>query len=127
MITPWWYHVSLAGIVALFVCSQALPVTASMSLVVAGIIALPVLTSAYKQRNGVGISQPAGPRSRSIFIATMVIIGSCLLAALVIRFSELVPWWSLAPTALAFAATVALGYRYDQALRSEVAGSASHA
>lgn len=121
VVTPWWYHVALGAIVALFVTSQALP-TAAMSVpIVLGIVALPVLTTVYSRRYGVSVSQPAGPRGRRLLLMTLGVLVVAMLSGVALKFAGIAPWWVVVPAALAFIVTVILGRRYDDALRSEIA------
>lgn len=121
VVTPWWYHVSLGAIVAAFVASQALPAGASAALLALGILALPLLTTIYSRRYGLTITQPAGRRSRRLLLSTLAILISAMACGVVIKLTGAEPWWVLAPAAVAFAATVVLGRRYDDALRGELA------
>lgn len=120
IVTPWWYHVALGAIVALFVVSQTLPAPLAISLVVVGILALPVLSTAYERRYGVSVSQPAGRGSRRLLLAAVGVLAASMALGLAITFAGLSAWWGLLPAAAAFAATVALGRRYDRELRAEV-------
>lgn len=122
VVTPWWYHVALGLVVATIVISQSLPGSLSIGLVVVGVLALPVITTAYMRRYGVSVSSPAGPRSRRLLFATLVVLAASMAAALVIRATDQSAWWALLPAAIAFVTTVVLGRRYDAALRLELAG-----
>lgn len=127
VVTPWWYHLTLGVIVAVFVGSQALPGSASIGLVALGIIALPILVTVYNRRYGVSISQPTGPRSRRLLFTTVAVLVVAMLSSLVFKMIGFDPWWALIPAVLAAAATTLLGRRYDNALRSELAlGRGTH-
>lgn len=86
-----------------------------------GIIALPVLTPARSSGHGVAVSKPAGPRSRRLLLAVLGVLVAAMLSSLAVKFLDLEPWWALLPAAITFAATVALGRRYDATLRDEIA------
>lgn len=121
VVTPWWYHPALGAIVALLVGAQALPASVAILLIPLGIIALPLLTTAYSRRYGVGVSQPVGPLTRRLLYVTLATVAVAMAASLAIRLGDLPAWWALAPTGFGFAATILLGRRYDQALRDELA------
>ena len=59
VVTPWWYHPTLGIIVSVFVLAQVLSPPLSISLVALGIIAIPVLTTAYSRRYGISPTTPA--------------------------------------------------------------------
>ncbi|WP_127819008.1 hypothetical protein [Microbacterium sp. CPCC 204701] len=119
--TPWWYHPVLGLIVANFALAQMLPPQLSISLVVLGIIAIPVLTTAYSRRYGISLTQPTGKRSGRMLVASGGVIALAMAGALVIRLTEVSPWWVLPVAVSAFVATVALGRSYDRTLRTELA------
>lgn len=121
VVTPWWYHSALALIVAVFIGSLAVPGALSTMVVVLGVIALPLLTTAYSRRYGITITQPAGPRSKRLLLATLGIALAALLAGVAIKLVAVSPWWTYLPAAVAFVATLVLGRGYDSALRSEIA------
>ncbi|MGJ9371868.1 hypothetical protein [Nesterenkonia sp. CF4.4] len=124
-VTPWWYHLALGGIVAMFVGAQALPTALMSSLMVLGLVAIPLLTTAYARSTGLSMSQPAGPRSKR----RLLVLGGVLVLALGVvagmKLAGLPPWWALAPALVAFPATVGFGRMYDAALRREIAGTGS--
>lgn len=121
VVTPWWYHSALALIVAVFIGSLAVPGALSTMVVVLGVIALPLLTATYSRRYGITITQPAGPRSKRLLLATLGIALAALLAGVAIKLTAVSPWWTYLPAAVAFVATLILGRRYDDALRREIA------
>jgi len=122
IVTPWWYHPSLGAITALFAGAQALPGVGPIVAVVCGIIAIPILTTTYARRYGVVTTKPAGPRSKRLMLATLVILLAAMASGLVIKVAGAEPLWALLPAAIAFVTTVMLGRRYDDALRREIAG-----
>lgn len=119
--TPWWYHTALGLIVAMFVLAQVLSPPLSISLVVLGVIAIPILTTAYSRRYGMSLTQPAGKRSGRMLAASVGILALGMAGALVIRLTQVSPWLVLPVAVGAFVATVVLGRRYDKALRMELA------
>ena len=121
VVTPWWYHPALGLIVALLVGAQALAPTPAIILTVLGVVLLPVLAAVYTRRYGVSVTRPAGPRSRRLLFATIAVLALAMVSVLVLRAADASPWWAVVPVAIAFMATVALGRRYDDALRGELA------
>ncbi|AWB86352.1 hypothetical protein C3E77_06820 [Mycetocola zhujimingii] len=119
--TPWWYHVALGAIVALFVASQAMPTAAMSVAIVLGIVALPVLTTVYSRRYGVSVSQPAGPRGRRLLLMTLGVLVAAMLSGVALKLAGIALSWVMVPAVLAFIVTVVLGRRYDDALRREIA------
>ncbi|WP_454042708.1 hypothetical protein [Cellulosimicrobium sp. Marseille-Q8652] len=127
LVTPRWYHPLLGAIVALIVCTQALPSPASVAFVPVGIFALPALVLVYRRRYGLWIGQPAGPRSKRILGTMAVLCLLCFGAAMVVKFTPVGYAWVLLPAAIGFAACVALGRRYDDAVRAELRGAVGEA
>ncbi|WP_162924936.1 hypothetical protein [Mycetocola zhujimingii] len=121
VVTPWWYHVALGAIVALFVASQAMPTAAMSVAIVLGIVALPVLTTVYSRRYGVSVSQPAGPRGRRLLLMTLGVLVAAMLSGVALKLAGIALSWVMVPAVLAFIVTVVLGRRYDDALRREIA------
>ena len=124
MVTPWWYHLCLGLIVAVLTGAQALPGAYSIIVIALGIIAIPLLTTAYNQRYGISTTQPAGPRSRRLLFIAVAFLVVAMVSALVLKLTEQNPAWGLVPAAVAAVATVLIGRRYDDALRAELSGSA---
>jgi len=127
VVTPRWYHPALGAIVAAFAGSQALPGAAAIWIVAIGIVLLPLLTITYSRRYGVSITQPAGPRSKRLLLTTLTILILAMASSLAIKFLALSAWWGLVPAVVAFFATIALGRRYDDALRDELGGKTGRA
>lgn len=121
VVTPWWYHPTLGGVVALIACTQALPSPASLVLLPVALFGLPALVVLYRRRYGVWVSEPAGPRSRNIYRALVVVLVLVLAAVLVVRFTDVAYGWALLPAAVGFVAAVVLGPWYDDAQRRELA------
>lgn len=121
IITPWWYHPALGLITSVFAAAHALPGVWPIAAITLGIIALPVLTTTYARVSGVVVTKPAGPRSRRLLIATLVVLVAAMSCSLAFKFLDVSPWWALVPAGVTFVATVVLGRRYDDALRQEIA------
>ena len=121
VVTPWWYHVGLAAIVFTLIGAQGLRGVASIMLVALAVVAIPVLTLVYSHRYGVSTAQPGGRRSRRLLVAAIAVLVLGMLSALVVRFTEATDVWVVVPAAVAAAAIVVLGRRYDDALRIEIA------
>lgn len=123
VVTPRWYHPTLGAIVALILCTQALPAPGSLVTLPFALFALPVLVVVYRRRYGVWVSQPAGPRSRRILRTLGTIVLLAFAASLVIKLTAIEYVWVLLPAAVGFVVCVVLGPRYDAALRSELSGA----
>lgn len=121
VVTPWWYHPTLGIIVSVFVLAQVLSPPLSISLVALGIIAIPVLTTAYFRRYGISLTQPTGRRSGRLPLTSVGVLAVAMAGALIIRLAGISLWWALPVAIGAFVATVALGRRYDKVLRIELA------
>ncbi|MET4224807.1 hypothetical protein [Oerskovia enterophila] len=124
-VTPWWYHLTLGTIVAVIICTQALPSPASLVTLPVALFALPVLVLVYRRRYGLWFSQPAGPRSKRIYQVLLATVVLCFGAMLIVRFTEIEYTWVLVPASVGFLAAVVLGPLYDQAFRRELAGQGS--
>lgn len=125
LVTPWWYHPALGMVVAVVVGAQVLPGSASTIAVALAVIAIPALLLAYSRRYGVSTTSPVGPRSRRLLLAMLGVLVLAMVAGVLVKLSGSSPGWTLVPAALAGVATIVLGRRYDDALRGEVARSAS--
>jgi hypothetical protein len=121
IITPWWYHPALGLITAVFAGGHALPGAWPLGAIVLGIAAIPVLTTAYARTAGVVVTKPAGPRSRRLLLATLLVLVAAMSCSIAFKFLGVSPWWALIPAGVTFVATVVLGRRYDEALRQEIA------
>lgn len=121
VVTPWWYHPTLGAVVALIVCSQALPSPASLVLLPVALLGLPALVVLYRRRYGVWVSEPAGPLSRRIYRALIVVLVLVFGAMLVVKLTAVEYRWVLLPAAVGFVAAVVLGPWYDDAQRRALA------
>jgi hypothetical protein len=130
VVTPWWYHLALGVIVAAFAAfagAQALPGTASMWIVVIGILLVNFLINTYSRRYGISAIQPTGPRSKRLFWAMLIVLAPTMASGFAIRYFALSSWWGIVPAVVAFFAIVVLGRRYDDALRDELSGQTRRA
>lgn len=122
VVTPWWYHPVLGGILAAIVFSYALLRLGYPFLVVAaGLVAMVFLVRTYSRRYGVEVAGWLGPRTRRLQIAVGVLVGACILSSLVIMLAEASAGWALLPATAVFCGIIVLGRRYDAAMRSEMA------
>ena len=121
VVTPWWYHVTLGAIAAVFTGSQALPGAMSIVGYAVGIVAIPVLVAVYRRRYGLWFSEPVGPRSRRALLLAVAALVVPMLASLVLRLTGTPVVWILVPAAIAFVATIVLGRRFDVVTRDELA------
>src|SRR5699024_8627567 len=109
VVTRWWYHLSLGGVVACCVLAQLFPSPASVAIPALGIIAFVGLDRAYSSRYGVTINRPVGRRSAfrlGLVVATVV---AALAASLVMGIVGVSPWWVSGLAVCSMAATVGLG------------------
>lgn len=125
LVTPWWYHLVLGGLVAAAIGAQSLPGVSSMVVIVLLIVWIPFLIKAYTSRYQVSLTQPAGPRSRRMLLLILGVLAALMASGVLVKLNELSPWWVLVPAALGFVATVVLGRRYDAVLRAEISAPAS--
>jgi hypothetical protein len=121
IVTPRWYHPALGVITAVFTVAQALPGLWPVAASAIGIAAVLVLTTTYKRRYGVAVSQPVGPRTRRLLRVVLAVLIAAMMSGLAIKLLGLELWWVLIPAAISFATTVVVGRRYDEALREEIA------
>ncbi len=119
--TPWWYHAALAIIVFVVVGAQALPGALPLIVSAVAVIALVALTVGYANAAGISSTRASGRRSRRILAVAIAALVVGMVAALAVKFTEISMWWAIVPAALAAAATVVLGERYDAAVRAELA------
>lgn len=124
VVTPGWYHPTLGAVVALIICTQALPSPASLLFLPVALFGLPALVLVYRARYGVWIGQPAGPGSRRILRNLMVVLVLALVAALAIKLGAIEYRWVVVPAAVGFVASVVLGRRYDDAVGRELSTTA---
>lgn len=106
---------------AIFVLAQALSQPLGIWLAALGIIAIPLLTTAYSRRYGMSLTQPTGKRSGRLLVAGVGVLALAMVGALVIRLTQVSLWLVLPVAVAAFVATVVFGRRYDRVLRAELA------
>ena len=119
-VTPWWYHPALAVLVAQHVLVQGaddrdwtLP---SALLLVGGAV---VLVAACRRTIGLSPATPTGPRSRNLLAFRVMVAVACIWAAALTHDLRV----AAAGTLVAFIASIALGRRYDIALRADLLDS----
>lgn len=122
IVTPWWYHPVLGGILAVIVISYALlPLGYPFLAVAAGLVAMVLLLRSYSRHYGVEVTGWLGPRTRRLQVAVGILVGACILSSSVIMLVGVSAWWALLPAAAVFSGVIVLGRRYDEAMRGEMA------
>lgn len=121
VVTPWWYHPILGGIVALLVGAQALPEVLSVSVLALGVVMIPVLVTVYTRSYGVSVTGPVGPRTRRLMAVLVGVLTVGMVSNLIIKFTSVEPAWGLVGAVICGAVTAVLGRRYDDLLRTELA------
>lgn len=119
--TTWWFHPALGLVVALLTMSLALPGAGSIIAVAVGLVLLTRLAAAGSRRAGAPALRPVGPRSKRLLQAGAGVLVVALSVGLVIKFTDVPMWWLALTAVVAFVVTVALGYRFDAAVRAESA------
>jgi len=120
VVTRWWYHLSLGGVVACCVLAQLLPSPASVAIPALGAIAFVGLDHAYSRRYGVAINRPVDRRSTCLLVLTVVAVVLALAASLVMAILQVSPWWVIALAGGSMAVTVGLGIAYHNAFRTDL-------
>ena len=118
--SPWWYHLTLGGLVAAAIGAQALPGVPAVTVVVLVIVWIPLMMQSYTSRYRISMTRPAGPRSRRMLLLILAVLALLLGSVVVLKIASLLQWWVLLPAAVGFLATALLGRRYDAVLRSEI-------
>lgn len=119
--TPWWYHPILALIVAAIIGSQALPGNGGLVVLPLALLGLTLLVVTYTRHTGVSTTRPAGPRSRRLLFVLVCLMMVGLVSSTALKLTGSSPTWALLPAAVVALATLVLGRRYDDALRTELA------
>lgn len=110
---------------ALFIGAQVKPGPPSVLLIAGGTIAVAVIVGSGRRTGSGSISSgPAGTPSRRLLWTAVGVIAVLIAANAVLNLAGVSPWWGLLPTVLAFAVSMTLGRRYDEVLRTELAGKA---
>ena len=125
LVSPWWYHLILGGIVAVAIGVQALQDVSSVITTAMLIIWIPFLMQSYTSRYRISMTRPAGPRSKRMLLLILAVLGLLMVSVVLLKIAALLQWWVLLPAAVGFVATVVLGRRYDAVLRSEIADPAA--
>ncbi|ASK65713.1 hypothetical protein CFK39_07530 [Brachybacterium avium] len=121
LVSPWWYHLILGGLVAAAIGAQALPGVPAISVIVLVIIWIPFMMQSYTSRYRISMTRPAGPRSRRMLLLILALLALLMGSVALLKVASLLQRWVLLPAAVGFLVTVVLGRRYDAVLRSEVA------
>lgn len=121
VVTPWWYHLILGGIVTLLVGAQALPGVLSIAVLIPAVVMIPVLVAVYVRKYGVSVTAPAGPRTRRLMAVLVGVLAVGMVSNLIIKFTGLEAAWGLVGAVICGAVTVVLGRHYDDLLRTELA------
>ena len=120
LVSPWWYHLTLGGLVAAAIGAQALPGVPAVTVVVLVIVWIPLMMRSYTSRYRISMTRPAGPRSRRMLLLILAVLAVLMGSVVVLKSASLLQWWVLLPAAVGFLATALLGRRYDAVLRSEI-------
>lgn len=123
--TPGWYYPAVGVLVAPAVGALSQPGPVSIFFTSLAIFGSGLLAGILRRRTGVAVSRPTGPRSRREFVRLVVLVATAFAAALAISFLPISAWWAVLPAALALAAVLLLGPRYDAAIGVEIAGGAA--
>lgn len=116
LITPWWYHPGLGLIVATLVVTLAAPSPGKGFVVVAAVLGLLALVTAYSRVTGLGFSA----EYYRLAFAELVALLAVILAAMMLVLVVAQPLVVLAAAAVAFLATVLLGRRADATIRRKL-------
>ena len=127
LVTPWWYHLTLGGLVAAAIGAQALPGVPAVTVVVLVIVWIPLMMQSYTSRYRISMTRPAGPRSRRMLLLILAVLAVLTGSVVALKIASLLQWWVLLPAAVGFVATALLGRRYDAVLRSEIMASSPSA
>jgi hypothetical protein len=123
VVTPWWYHPILGGIVMLLVGAQALPGVLSVAVLALGVVMIPALVTVYTRSYGVSVTGPVGPRTRRLMAVLVAVLIVGMVSNLIIKFTGVEPAWGLVGAVICGAVTAVLGRHYDDLLRTELASS----
>lgn len=130
LITPWWYHPALGTILAAIVLVGALDLHNLIRLPVAlvGGAGIGLLVAAYQRVTGLWVDmRNLGPVSRRWWLAYAVVVVVVTISSLAPTFTDraLPVWLALTLVAVALVATIVLGRRVDEALRTEIRSGAA--
>lgn len=129
IITPWWYHPAMGGLLAVLCLTLGLGSkrhAALSGLCIGGLFWLGYL---YRSLTGIDLTAmsatrknaPApGRRSTRLIYALAGIIGIVLFACVVVPDALGWPWFPWPAAVLLFAASIALGRAYDHAIRTDL-------
>ena len=121
LVTPWWYHPALGGLVAMLVLACGVDVAWVVPVaIVLFSLGLGILVGAYRSTTGMWISgHRAGRASRWAYVLGALCAG-CVLVSFVARETEASAWLSWVAAATAFVGTVIIGRRFDTELRDQI-------
>lgn len=127
LVTPWWYHPILGGLLAVLVLVNAieLPTVPALMIVILCAVGMGALAGAYKKLTGLWVDlRNTGPRSRAWWLGYAAIVAAAVIVplALDVRLSA---WGGLLLAAAVFVITVILGRKIDSALREEIRSGAA--
>lgn len=130
LITPWWYHPALGAILAAILLVGALDLHDLIRLPVAlvGAVGIGLLVAAYQRITGLWVDmRNLGPVSRRWWLAYAVVVVVVTVSSLAPTLTDraLPVWAALALAAIALVATIVLGRRVDEALRTEIRSGAA--
>ena len=130
LITPWWYHPALGGILAALVLVGALDAHNAIRITVALLAAISIgaLVGLYQRTTGLWVDlRNLGPTSMRwwvVYLAlVVVIVGISLLPS--IADITLPAWGALLLAAVILFGTIVLGRRMDDAMRADIRAGAS--
>lgn len=116
LITPWWYHPGLGVIVAALVVALAAPGPGKNFVIVAAMLGLVGLVTAYSRMTGLGF----GDEYYKLAVVELVALLSVVLAAMIIVLIFPQPVVVVSAAAVALVATIGLGRRADATMRRKL-------
>ena len=127
LITPWWYHPALGLLLAGYVLGVSLGTTTTVRLATSALLLASsvVLMRTYRRLTGVWVSGfDADGNARRYAIALGAIIGTTTFGGWAAAYWADQAWPAYCLAALACAAGVVLGRRFDTALREQLRADA---
>lgn len=120
VVTPAWYHPTLGAIIAIIIAGQVLPGAYPMVVILPGLLAMVFLQKHYEKTYGVAVTKTPGRHTRKWLAFYVLFLAACIGSGLILNLTHQSHWWILAPIVVAYIGTVALGRRYDDALRQDI-------
>ncbi|KAA0919140.1 hypothetical protein [Dietzia sp. ANT_WB102] len=130
LISPWWYHPTLAVILAAIMLTAALnlPNIVRVPVAVAGAVGIVLLIAGYQRTTGLWVDmRNLGPISRRWWFAYAAVVLVVLVISLWPTATDqaLPLWLAILLAVVAIIAQIVLGRRVDDAMRAEIrAGTA---